>query len=73
MVQVDGAFDFRAYLYDQPDCDRDVQLTGPLSLALRAELAPRDKQRTYTVTVECRDEDHNQARARATVRVLRER
>jgi len=47
----------------------DWQVTGPLTLNLRAERSGKGSGRTYTVTVESRDASGNASRAEATVTV----
>jgi hypothetical protein len=51
----------------------DVEVTGPLTLKLRASRNPRGSTRTYTITVECRDAAGNSTVGTTTVRVPGER
>ncbi len=47
----------------------DWNITGPLTLELRAERSGRSAGRTYTITVECADASGNRSEAPVTVRV----
>jgi pimeloyl-ACP methyl ester carboxylesterase len=47
----------------------DWNITGPLTLELRAERSGRGAGRTYTITVECADASGNRSEAPVTVRV----
>ena len=51
----------------------DWEITGALTLSLRAEREGRGPGRTYAVTVECRDGAGNSARGMATVMVPHDR
>jgi hypothetical protein len=47
----------------------DWQITGPLTVDLRAERAGKGTGRVYTVTAECRDATGNRAQGTTTVTV----
>ena len=53
------------------DTSPDWEITGPLSLMLRAERAGFEAQRTYTVTIECVDGSGIASRTSVTVTVPR--
>lgn len=55
---------------DVPD---DIQITGDLTVNLRAELSPRGHRRTYAITVEARDAAGNTKVKTVTVAVLKNR
>jgi hypothetical protein len=52
-VRSNGRFDDKGR--KQHDRDEDWQITGPLTLRLRAERAGHDDKRVYTITVWCAD------------------
>jgi hypothetical protein len=64
---------------EPPDCRGDahpapdVQVTGPLSLLLRAERAGNGRARVYTITVQSRDAAGNASSAAVTVTVPHDR
>jgi len=47
----------------------DWEITGPLTVNLRAERAPSAGDRVYTITVECTDAAGNRSTGEATVNV----
>ena len=49
----------------------DWQITGPLTLDVRAERLGRGTGRVYTITIECRDAAGNVATSTVTVTVPR--
>jgi hypothetical protein len=54
------------------DTAGDIQITGDLSLLLRAERSGKGNGRTYTITVECQDEAGNASTGTTTVTVPRD-
>jgi hypothetical protein len=53
------------------DLAPDWQITGPLTLLLRAERSPKGSGRVYTITVECIDAAGNRSTSTTTVAVPR--
>jgi Big-like domain-containing protein/copper-binding protein NosD len=53
------------------DLSPDWQITGPLTLLLRAERSPKGSGRVYTITVECSDASGNPSTRTTTVTVPR--
>jgi hypothetical protein len=54
------------------DTAGDIQITGDLSLLLRAERSGKGNGRIYTITVECKDEAGNASTGTTTVTVPRD-
>ena len=51
------------------DGSPDWEVTGPLSLRLRAERSSSSQGRVYTITIECADQSGNTTRRAVTVSV----
>jgi len=54
------------------DTAGDIQITGNLTLLLRAERSGKGNGRIYTITVECKDEAGNASTGTAMVTVPRD-
>ena len=67
-----GAFDCRIVSVSSNEAsENDWEITGKLTLAVRAERAGKGSGRTYTITVACKDEAGNVASSTVTVTVPR--